>query len=59
MHSSDHVIEQALAMVAQSRAKRERYEQERKATFSRIQVGKDLQEYLKKPGQQLLLKLHS
>lgn len=59
MQTTDHVIEQTLALVAQSRANRERYAQERKATFSRIQVGKDLQDYLNKPGQQLLLKLNS
>ncbi len=59
MQGTDHVINQTLELVAQSRARRERYERERKAVYSRIQIGKDLQDYLNKPGQQLLLKLNS
>lgn len=59
MQGTDHVISQTMELVAQSRAQRERYERERKAVYSRIQIGKDLQDYLNKPGQQLLLKLNS
>jgi hypothetical protein len=59
MPHAERVIEQTLALVAKSKANRERYERERRETFSRIQIGRDLGTYLIKPGQQLSLKLDS
>jgi hypothetical protein len=59
MTSAEVVIERALAVVAKSRAARERDEQRRKEIFSRIQVGRTLDEYRFKAGEQLTLRLDS
>lgn len=58
MNRADEVVERALAAVAASRARRERYDRERADAYSRIQVA-----MLKKPtyipkGIQLPLDLH-
>jgi len=58
MNRTEEVVERALAAVAASKARRERYERERKSTFQRIQLA-----MLKKPtniprGVQMLLDLH-
>ncbi|PZM12838.1 hypothetical protein [Rhizobium tubonense] len=59
MTNAEVVIERALAVVAKSRASRERDEQRRKEVFSRIQVGRTLEAYQVKRGEQLSLKLDS
>jgi hypothetical protein len=59
MTSAEVVIERALAVVAKSRASRERDEQRRKDIFSRIQIGRSLDAYRFKRGEQLTLKLDS
>lgn len=58
MNRAEDVVERALAAVAASKARRERYERERKEAFSRIEIA-----ILKKPtyipkGVQMPLDLH-
>ncbi|MGO4564227.1 hypothetical protein AB4Z52_04030 [Rhizobium sp. 2YAF20] len=59
MTNAEVVIERALAVVARSRAARERDEQRRKEIFSRIQIGRTLDAYRVKRPVQLSLKLDS
>jgi hypothetical protein len=59
MTNAEVVIERALAVVAKSRASRERDEQRRKDVFSRIHIGRTLDAYQFKRGEQLTLKLDS
>ncbi|WP_194273845.1 MULTISPECIES: hypothetical protein [Rhizobium] len=55
MTHAEQVIERALAVVAASRAERERDAERRKRVFGKIEVGRPLP---KLPGQQLGLDLH-
>jgi hypothetical protein len=59
MTNAELVIERALAVVAKSRASRERDEQRRREVFSRIQIGRTLDAYQFKRCEQLTLKLDS
>jgi hypothetical protein len=59
MTNAELVIERALAVVAKSRASRERDELRRREVFSRIQIGRTLDAYQFKRGEQLTLKLDS
>jgi len=61
MSRAELVVERTMAVLAQSRALRERSEQQRRETFSRIQIAsaKKKPYALTKPGRQLSLQLEN
>lgn len=60
MSRAELVVERTMAVLAQSRALRERSEQQRRETFSRIQIASAKKPYaLTKPGRQLSLQLEN